>query len=201
MPRTVKIKTNSPLQFRYCGSSMLPIFRSGQRIHFRHETDTAVPGDVIVFFDPARKQPVVHRVVAVEPSGLITRGDHNLHCDASCVSRDRIIGIVEAAEDEKGIRKVIGGRRGLLAAKMRWMRSGLHAKIRLVLCGSYQYLVLSSALSRRAKRFVRLHFEYITLQTPEGPVIKVLHRGRVIARSRPGSSAFVCRKPYDLWLE
>ncbi|CAG0978968.1 partial signal peptidase I, partial [Anaerolineae bacterium] len=71
------------------------------------------PGDVIVFARPVGSGYVTHRIIAVTPAGVITRGDNNARTDDGRVAFDHVIGRVEMLEDRGRIRSVQGGRRGL----------------------------------------------------------------------------------------
>ncbi len=55
------------------------------------------PGDVVLFLDSLKRQ-VVHRVVAVNAEGLITKGDNNPALDDGVLAPHKIVGRVMAIQ-------------------------------------------------------------------------------------------------------
>lgn len=178
----------------------MPTFRTGQLLYIRPEVQNLKPGDVIIFYEPKHCKHVVHRVVAVTSEGLTTRGDHNLQCDELPVAYGQVVGRVDTADFGGVLEQVVGGQRGLRTAKMRWLRLELRARFRQFFAAPYRVIINSPAVRRWAKCLFKLKFDYITLRTSRGTVVKALYRGRVIARWQPSLSRFECRRPYDLWL-
>jgi signal peptidase I len=187
--------------FVYNGPSMAPTFRPGHLLYVRPEIKNPVPGDVVVFSDISQGGLVVHRVVVVTPTGLVTRGDHNLQCDGFPVPYRQVIGRVDASNYGGVIRSVAGGTQGLLAARVRWVALGGWVKLRYILGAPYRAVKNSPLMRRWLKRTFKLRMDFITFQTLKGPSIKALHHGRVVARWEPALKRFECIKPYDLWLE
>jgi hypothetical protein len=95
---------------------------------------------------------------------------------------------------------VRGGRSGLWTAQARWAARRLWAGVAYWLAVPYRLLRNSPHLRRALTWIFRPRFEVIRLQTPQGPLVKVLHRGRVVARTHAGGGHLVCRKPYDLFI-
>jgi hypothetical protein len=88
------------------------------------------PGDVVCFRSSGDDLAVVHRVVAVGPDGIRTRGDNNSTDDARVLRVAEVIGRITAAQRGARRRTVHGGWRGLavfrcarLSAGM-WRRAG-----------------------------------------------------------------------------
>ncbi|HNT67313.1 MAG TPA: signal peptidase I [bacterium] len=188
-------------RFIYSGRSMKPTFKNGQRLYVRPAVKRLRPGDVVVFAPHTGSQPIVHRVVAVSAAGLITRGDHNLKIDPRPVSATDLIGRVDFFQQQGQLHRVLGGCRGLLNAKLRWFRLACRAKAYIVLFKWYRALVTSSSAAPLIRRLIRPEFDYITLNSDRGPLVKAMLRGRVVARWEPRVHRFQCRKPYDLWLQ
>jgi len=57
------------------------------------DPQTIYPGDVVLFMDPNRGQ-VVHRVMAINSQGVITKGDNNPTLDSRILAPQEILGRV-----------------------------------------------------------------------------------------------------------
>jgi hypothetical protein len=141
---------------------------------------------------------VVHRVVAIRPGGLVTQGDNNARPDDGLVTQEVLLGRVTHLERGGRVRRVWPGRRGALHAGARraWSRVWRLGWRGLRIVGRRPYRRLrEGSLVRRLWRpeIIRLHVE-----TANGPLVKYLHRGRVVGWWRPESGGFSCRKPHDL---
>lgn len=77
----------------FLGTSMLPTVRSGELLRVRC-TDHIEPGDVIVYLDGSGGV-VVHRLIRISHSRLITRGDGTAVPDAP-VDASTVVGRVES---------------------------------------------------------------------------------------------------------
>jgi hypothetical protein len=76
--------------------SMVPLFRGGERIHWRRPASPPRRGDVLIFVH--NPGPVVHRVVGRYRDGLRTKGDGRPGPDVQPVLPGEIVGVVEAVE-------------------------------------------------------------------------------------------------------
>ena len=68
-------------------------------------------GDVIYFHAPDERE-IVHRVVAILPDGIRTRGDNNPRDDPWLVESSTLVGRVVAAHRGNARRTIFGGRAG-----------------------------------------------------------------------------------------
>jgi hypothetical protein len=181
------------LRFIYNGRSMHPTFRPGQILYVRPQVEALRPGDVIVYQDEVGC--IVHRVCSIVSGQIITRGDNNRTPDTAPLPLDRLIGRVEMAQADR-IRPVVGGRLGLLTARLRW--AGLPAvnSLRIVFGWPYRRLKASHLMLRLWKPQI----EKVHLQTDNGPRVKYLYNRRTVAVWDPLPRRFECRKPFDLIL-
>jgi len=163
--------------------------------------EVAVSRELIDALWPPRAVPadrrIVHRVVAVFPAGLQTRGDSNLLPDEELVPLDRFEGRVKALERGGRIRRVLGGRLGLMSAALSRLRLRMRRGV-LVVAG-YPYGLLRK--TGFARRIWRPSLRTMRLSTPGGPLIKTIHGSRTVVRWWPSQGRFECRKPYDLVVE
>ena len=187
--------------FVYSGPSMRPTFRPGHLLYVRPDSQSLQPGDVLVFQDEQVDQYIVHRAVALTPDGWIMRGDNNRLLDAAPVPLHKIVGRVELADKEGSLQKVHGGAIGRWWVRFSWALRSPIKKLRLVLGWPYRALRGSPAARRWLAKHVSLEFQTIRLETPQGPLVKTLYRGRVVARWQEQSKRFECRKPFDLFID
>ena len=188
----------------YRGVSMLGTFRPGDYLTVEPVPLAAIrPGDVVIYRgreESGEPESIVHRVVAITPGGLATKGDNSPYVDGQPVTQDTLLGRVTHAQWGGRVRPVWGGRRGLLRARM------LHARCAMQRLG-WQWL---SIVGRRPYRWLResglvdrLWQPAITpvrVETEDGPLVKYVHRGRTVAWWWPERGRFRCRRPYDLMI-
>jgi hypothetical protein len=182
----------------YHGGSMLGTLRSGDQVVIEPVPLTAIrPGDVVAFRPTTAddgKIPIVHRVVAIRPAGLLTQGDNNAQADEELVTADRLLGRVTYVERGGRRRLVRGGRAGqlwvvYLRAWRRayyltaWLGRGLYRRLR------------ASGLMRRVWR---PKITRVRLVNNHGTQVKYVCGGRTVARWWPHQNRFQCQKPYDL---
>ena len=182
----------------YAGGSMLGTFRLGDRLTIEPVSFADVfLGDVIAFPDPIgddRTGVLVHRVVAILPRGLITRGDNNVRVDTSIVTAENLLGKVTSYE-RNGVRsKVVGGRLGLLRARL--LHARIHIRNLLICIGRGPYGALRR--SGLVARWWRPQVTQLRVVSERGALIKYVCGGRVVARWWQQQNRFECDKPYDL---
>lgn len=194
----------------YHGNSMLSTFRPGDYLSIEPVRVADVrPGDVVVYqgYSPdGTPTDVVHRVLAVRPGGLATRGDNNPQADKGLVTQETLLGRVthmERGERVRGarVRKVSGGRWGLLQLRARraWhrVRQLGWRLIRAVGRPAYRGLRESGLVARIWRpALIRL----LVIDHKGKLVVKYAHDQRTVARWRPATGDFRCRRPYDLIL-
>lgn len=185
--------------FLYRGNSMLPTFHAGHLLYVRPSVCDIVPGDVIVFSRSPENAYITHRVIAATASGLVTRGDGSPQNDDGSVLWEQVVGRVEKLEEQGQVKPVRGGRRALLLAQARWGARRIDRWLRFIFGAPYRML-RGPTTARILQRMFAPRFEYISVHTAQGVLVKVLHHGRVVARWQPNAGHFECRKPYDLVL-
>jgi hypothetical protein len=181
---------------------MLGTFRPGDYLTVEPASIAAIcPGDVVIYQgrdQAGEPEDVVHRVVAVTPGGLVTRGDNNPQIDNVLVTQDMLLGRVTHAERAGRTRPVWGGRPGLLRvralhARRRVMRLGWRL-LRIVGRRPYRWLRESGW----ARRLWRPEIMHVLVATEDGPLVKYVSGGRTVAWWWPETGRFRCRRPYDL---
>lgn len=209
----------------YRGCSMSGTFRPGECLIMKPVILSEVrPGDVVVFRrlnhqeltggdcqadedrlvgelhgmeESQQVDELVHRVVAIRPGGLVTRGDNNTCSDAELVTADNLVGRVTHLERGRKLRPVHGGWAGLLRAwLLRAWKYHIWKHIARIGYGPYHWLCDSGWVSR----FWHPSIVKVRLAGEDGPLVKYIFRGRTVARWWPLRDRFECQKPYDLVL-
>jgi hypothetical protein len=183
----------------YTGRSMWPTFRPGDVLHLEAAHGRIRAGDVVAFTMDGLPEPIsvlVHRVTAVTTIGLATRGDNNRHPDPGHTDPQAVLGIVTHYRRGDRPHRVIGGRRGLLQARLRSLLQTLTPPLRRPLRVAYRALRASGVLAR----FWRPKVQRVQIESPHGPIVKFTWHNRTVARWWPTHGRFVCQKPFDLFL-
>jgi len=182
----------------YHGGSMLGTLRPGDQVVIKPVPFNAMrPGDVVAFRPTTaddEKIPIVHRVVAIRPAGLLTQGDNNAQVDVELVTTDRLLGRVTYVERGGRRRLVRGGRAGQLwVVYLRARRRAYNLAARLGR-GLYRRLRASGLM----RRLWRPRITRLRLVNNHGTLVKYVCGRRTVARWWPDQNRFECRKPYDL---
>ena len=102
-------------KFNTCvGPSMYPTLKSGDGLVLYTYTsfDEVKIGDIIIYPHTEKPFDVVHRIIKIEPDGVITRGDNNNKIDPYLVKYEDIIGKVLSAKREFRSIQMLSGKRG-----------------------------------------------------------------------------------------
>lgn len=179
-------------RYRYTGLSMQPTLKPGEVLYTRPSARGLQAGDVAVYRDGMGF--VVHRVTAVTVDGFFAHGDNNPAADPGPIPFERVMGVVERADDWGNVSTIPGGRRGLWPARLRWWLVWI----------SHRLLPAAGAPYRWFKRTGWVNHIWhppilqIRLHTAEGMLVKYMVRGKTVATWQPATSRFRCRRPYDL---
>ena len=186
----------------YLGSSMRGTFRVGDCLEMEPAAIGDIRrGDIVVYHESSPDTPdgakeLVHRIISLNPEGLVARGDNNLHQDPVLVSKDNLVGRVRCFIRGGKKHEVKGGFRGLMQARIlhnlitarKWIR---------ILGGDVYRGIRQTGLIRR---LWHPDIAVIRFMTEKGPLLKYIHHGRTVAWRWSEKNRFDCRKPYDLVL-
>lgn len=194
--------TNEGLHPFYRGCSMLGTFHPGDQLIIKPVPMAAIlSGDVIVFHRQVQagtQNDVVHRVKALSPDGLVTQGDTNRYADRLPVTQERLVGRVTQRIRAGRVCPVAGGWQGRLRLQVlqtwRLMRRSGARLIKAVGRGLYSWLRESGLVCRLWKPVIW----QVQVMDNCGPLVKYTCGVQAVARWRPGTSSFWCRRPYDL---
>jgi len=184
----------------YTGPSMNPVLRTGDLLHIeRCRPSELGSGDVIVFVRPGAPQPVCHRVISVGPEGIITRGDNNRSVDPHLVKFEAVTGRVTHFVRNGVLRKMHGGKIGLLAGSIMWVRRGLLAALARGLREPYRALARSALLRRLLLKGTSLRV--LSFCRPAGTELHLMMGTRRIGFLPPGEVRWIIIPPYRLLVD
>ncbi|MCX6577692.1 MAG: hypothetical protein NTV82_15030 [Candidatus Aminicenantes bacterium] len=148
---------------------------------------------------PEAESPLlVHRVIAVRPGGLVTRGDNNPAPDKDFVSPDRLISKIVFLERRGRRLRVRGGTGGFILASFRRFIRQTWPSFSRVVCFP---LRPAYRLLRRSGIIVAIWKPRLTavrFRSPSGPFVKYVRGSRTVVMWWPERRSFRCRRPYDL---
>jgi len=173
---------------------MFPTLRVGDSLNvIAYGNRKIYPGDVVLF--RGYRHDVVHRVIAVNPDGIITQGDNNAGPDEPILP-ENILGHVLSVQRGNRTVTIHGGKRGLLIAKCLRIKKALGLKISRMLHPIYHALADSGIF-----RIMRFETQILCFERPEGTEMQLLLCKRVIAKRHAGSNEWKIRRPFRLFID
>lgn len=150
------IRPSKYIHFAHIGRSMNPILIEHDLLEVLPYNDKPIrAGDVVAFQSPLDGTIFAHRVTAVLPEGIKTSGDNNRYEDPWCLHRTAIIGKVNAAIRHRQRRRVHGGFKGQMFAKLSHWRYKLSLKGIYFLYPFYQFILNQRILTGIGALFIR----------------------------------------------
>lgn len=189
----------------YRGASMLGTFRQSDRLLVQR-THLAVVrvGDVVLFRRTrpnGTREEIVHRVVALRPGGLITRGDNRDVIDQEPVTEENLVGRVTHVDRKGRTRRLAGGRHGMLRVALRRRLQRVRRCTGRLLASIARWPYSWLRDSGLARRLWRPKITRLVVAGIRGPVVKYIVRGRAVAKWSPVRNRFWCRTPYQLLIQ
>lgn len=192
-------RSRKNVTIRYHGPSMRPTLQPGDLLTVEAECKDLSLGDIIVFRDDAG-QTIVHRVVALDQTGVRTRGDNNSEPDTGTVAIEQLLGRVTAIT--RGRRTILlqggflSGRtyRGMLLAlkHSEWfLVRRLHPLYRLMAQSVWPKKMFGALIQPR----------FLLFNRPDGVEIQMLIGHTIIGRYRQTEDGWQIRRPYRLLID
>jgi|UniRef100_A0A7V6A1F6 hypothetical protein len=182
----------------YNGVSMNPLFREGDVVEVIPCQELEVrAGDVVAFSPPEKPGKVIHRVLAVTPEGLITKGD-NLPCvDDWLIKPGDILGKVVAIHRQG--RRLPVPRRPPVALHLlkasRWCDRLLSRLFR----PAYHRLAGSRLFRGRLGGWIKPELLYFSRN--DGPEWQLWLGNLLIGRKLPHQAHWTIRRPFRLLVD
>jgi len=172
-------------------------FKPGDRLFIeKFPVKLVKKGDLIIFSKKSGDENdfIVHRVVDLTPKDLVTRGDNCRDRDQEPVIEENIIGRVTKYDRKGKIQKAWNGRLGMLRA------GALHTRLQIIRILKFflrkPYLMIRE--SGIVAKLWRPEIEIMHFETPDGPLIKYVHKGRTAAIYWIDANCWQIRRLYDL---
>jgi signal peptidase len=184
----------------YTGPSMSPTLKPGDRLQVVPDAGRKVRrGDVIVFSYPKDGPQITHRVMAVDSSGIRTRGDNNTDIDPWLLSPDDILGRVDYAQRGNRKRRVFGGPAGELVALSRRTIRIIDKRTSPLMHPLYSGLARSRFLSRWPRHWIKTRV--VSFHRPGGTELQLLLGRHVIGRCLRGETRWRIRRPFRVLVD
>ena len=188
----------APPGVAFSGNSMYPTIKEPDYLEILAYGNTLPRrGDVVYFRSPGRGLMVVHRVMAVRPDGLVTRGDNNPQNDPGIIPPGAVEGRVIAvccADKKRGVRGGAAGMMDFFNARVLYRARWLAAGIYRLFSGSYP---LTGSLRFFAPRRARFKFVFFG-HMPVGH-LKIFINGRCVGHYQRG--VWHIAYPWRLWID
>jgi signal peptidase I len=116
----IEIAAKAPaVRLQVHGRSMFPLLQAGESVLVEPVSAKHLqPGDLIAFHH--QNEVIMHRLVAIQPEGFITLGDHSGTLDPPVLS-ENILGRVTAIEKDGQQKSLSGGRWTVIHKSLAWL--------------------------------------------------------------------------------
>ncbi len=179
---------------------MNPTLRPGDRLRvLPYDEKRICMGDVVVFQSPETKHVVVHRVVAVDPNGVKTRGDNNACTDPWLLRPEDIIGRIVSLNRKNRNVKMHGGIRGRISTLSLQLLTRIDLSVSKILRPVYHKLS-ESGIFRKCLRILP-DARILSFTRHKGQELQLLIGSRVIGRRLPGNDGWQIRRPFRLFVD
>ncbi len=184
----------------YMGPSMNPTLKAGDGLSVIPYGNRKIHvGDVVVFREPEGKNNIVHRVVAVESQGIITRGDNNINIDSWVLLPYDIIGRVISAQRENRSVTIHGGAWGRIFAPLLWIIKQVNLSVSRILHPAYHWFAGSGIFIKFNWFLPKIHV--LSFNRPEGREFQLLMGNCAIGRCLPGKDQWQIARPFRLFVD
>lgn len=198
-PKSIIKDPLQPPNLFYRGSSMRGTFKPGDKLIIEKVPfDRIKKGDLIIFSRNENEEDdfIVHRVVAVNPKGLVTRGDNCFDNDKNLVIEENIVGRVIANDRRGKVHQVQNGRAGAFRAAM------LHSRLQVINLVKFflrkPYLILKK--SGFITKIWQPEIDIFQFQTSDGPLVKYVHKGKTVAICWTDQHRWWVKRPFCFFL-
>ncbi len=137
---------------------------------------------MLILSKPAAGCTVVHRVVAVGPQGIVTKGDANSAPDPYVLTAPNIRGRVVRARRGRRCFRVHGAARGMLQARCASMLLSAKNVLFMLSCPVYAFLTQRAHLGALILRMLRP--KLLAFTRPEGIELKLVLGRSVVQHGR-----------------
>ncbi len=185
----------------YRGKSMKGTFSPGDCLLLKRiKTGDYKKGDIVVFTifkEFGVKRELVHRIVSVSKKGIVTKGDNNKYKDSEILNPENITGLVTGIQRNGKNYTVSRGILGLFKMKISRTKLIFKRSIYSLLIFPYDLLLNNLDFSKLFNPKIKR----VWFVTKNGFLVKLILKGKVVAKWYPERDTFFCRRPYSLFIK
>ena len=182
------------------GHSMSPTIRRSDLLCVSpYNSDRVRPGDIVVFKSSGQVMATAHRALSVTAFGVRTMGDNNDSPDLDYVNPSEIIGKVVWVQRRSKLRRVRGGRLGLMIGRLMRLRRLLDRRLSRIGHPIYEWLVRHKIFIRWA--FCSIRTKVICFTTDGAQELQLLWGNRLIGWFAPESGTWLIKRPFRLFVD
>lgn len=182
------------------GNSMSPTLRALDIVTVSTNYERKIYiGDVIVFPSPRNNQKVVHRVISIDPKGIVTRGDNNINNDKWVINSGDVIGKVENARRGSRRLKIYNGVVGQLIGQTLFIVNIFFFYIKRFFYPIYRTLWQSGIIKTFLPKSLKP--KVLSFKRPNGIELQLVMGCMVIGRCLPASERWVINTPFRLFVD
>jgi hypothetical protein len=185
-------------EFLYSGLSMNPLLQPGDILRVvPYEEREIRRGDVVVFPEPRSRMTMVHRVLAVNPAGVTTKGDNNSTMDDWILQPSDILGRV--ATIRRAGRILPLPREKPAALYLLKARQWCDRVVSRLFHPVYHWLAQSGLFQGRLTTWMKPRL--LCFPRSEGPEWQLWLGRLLIGQKMPHQSFWTIRRPFRLFLD
>jgi hypothetical protein len=182
----------------YNGTSMNPVFREGDVLEVVPYDGLEIrEGDVVAFSHPKKPGKVIHRVAAVKPWGLVTKGDNLAFVDDWILKPGDVLGQVVAIHRQGRILPV--PRQAPASLYLLKARQWCGQAVSRLLQPLYRRLARSGLFQGRFSDWMKPQVLYFS--RAEGPEWQLWLGNLLIGRKLPHQEHWTIRRPFRLFVD
>jgi hypothetical protein len=182
----------------YNGASMNPLFREGDVLEVAPYHGLEIhPGDVVAFSHPEKPGKVIHRVAAVKPWGIITKGDNLAAVDDWILKPGDILGKVVAIRRQG--RTLPVPRQAPASLYLLKGRQWCDRAVSRLLQPVYHRLARSGLFKGRLGEWMKPQLFYFS--RADGPEWQLWLGNLLIGRKLPRQAHWTIRRPFRLFVD
>jgi signal peptidase I len=184
----------------HVGNSMNPLLKSLDILCvIPYDNSKIQQGDVIVFFPPAGKHKITHRVISIREQYIKTQGDNNNDIDLWVLAPTDIIGRVIYLQRKNRRIYVAGGIKGHLLAIVIKKLNLIKLKIFSLLRPFYHWLIQSNILKQKWL-LNSPRTRILVFNNPDGKSYQLVIGNNIIGKKLPAGQ-WKIRHPFKLFID
>jgi signal peptidase I len=184
----------------YTGTSMSPTLITGDILKVISYKDRDIRiGDVVLFYSPYAKKPIVHRVVTIGKKGIRTKGDNKIAIDDCVLQPNDIIGRVVSTQRGKKEIKIFDGFPARIYASTLETGKRVNMFISMILRPVYRWLTRTGIFRKLFSRWIRIQVLYF--KQGDGLEMQLQLGRRIIGRRLPGQNQWHIVRPFKVFID